>query len=237
MEEGSARTLSAGTGTFEHWEADPAPCGARTAARSTRRDDQTTRMSKALCRKHLGEREPGRFGAQMSTFGNGRQAWCRLRAPSRELSDGPTISWCQVRLIMPQYPHTVRHDAQRGSDACTGRNAFAVSTRHSASPVSVAVSAVAVGTSIRRPDQHRKMSDSVRNAHELFRWPWNGRLLLHFPLLSTLRGGQKVTETVTYTRYLASGTCLTLCTVLIASIPVAVVMIENCAQKAFNGPV
>ena len=33
-----------------------------------------------------------------------------------------------------------------------------------------------------------------------------------FSVLSTLRGGQKVTETVTYTRYLASGTCLTLCT-------------------------
>ena len=84
---------------------------------------------------------------------------------------------------MPQYPRTVRHNAQRGSEACTGRNAFAVSTRHSASPVSVAVSAVAVGTSIGRPEQHRKMSDSVRNVHELFRWPWNGRLLLRFPLL------------------------------------------------------
>ena len=30
--EGSARIWSAGTGTFEHWEADPAPCGALAVA-------------------------------------------------------------------------------------------------------------------------------------------------------------------------------------------------------------
>ena len=89
-------------------------------------------------------------------------------------------------------------------------NAFAVSTRRAASPVTFTESDVAVGMSISRVPQHRMMSDSAGDGRELFRWPWNGRLSLIFSVLSTLRGGQKVTETVTYTRYLASGTCLTL---------------------------
>ena len=91
-------------------------------------------------------------------------------------------------------------------------NAFAVSTRRSASPVTFTVSAVAVGMSTSRVPQLRMTSDSAGDGRELFRWTWNGRLSLIFSVLSTLRGGQKVTETVTYTRYLASGTCLTLCT-------------------------
>ena len=85
-------------------------------------------------------------------------------------------------------------------------------TRRSESPVTFTESDVAVGMSISRVPQHRVMSDSAGDGRELFRWPWNGRLSVIFSLLSTLRGGQKVTETVTYTRYLASGTCLTLCT-------------------------
>ena len=56
--EGSARIWSAGTGTFEHWEADPAPCGARAVAQSTWRDAQPTRLSKNRCPAHsLGRAE------------------------------------------------------------------------------------------------------------------------------------------------------------------------------------
>jgi hypothetical protein len=74
------------------------------------------------------------------------------------------------------------------------------------------VSAVAVGMSTSRVPQLSMTSDSAGDGRGLFRWPWNGRLSLIFSVLSTLRGGQKVTETVTYARYLASGTCVTLCT-------------------------
>jgi hypothetical protein len=56
--EGSARIWSAGTGTFEHWEADPAPCGARAVAQSTWSDAQPTRLSKNRCPAHsLGRAE------------------------------------------------------------------------------------------------------------------------------------------------------------------------------------
>ena len=79
-------------------------------------------------------------------------------------------------------------------------------------PLPFTESDVTVVMSISRVTQHRVMSDSAGDGRELFRWPRNGRLSLIFSVLSTLRGGQKVTETVTYTRYLASGTCLTLCT-------------------------
>ena len=113
---------------------------------------------------------------------------------------------------MLNYPRAGRRGAHRSSDRYSGRNAFAVSTRRSASPVTFTESDVTVGMSISRVTQHRVMSYSAGDGRELFRWPWNGRLSLIFSVLSTLRGGQKVTETVTYTRYLASGTCLTLCT-------------------------
>ena len=56
--EGSARIWSAGTGTFEHCEADPAPCGARAVAQSTWSDAQPTRLSKNRCPAHsLGRAE------------------------------------------------------------------------------------------------------------------------------------------------------------------------------------
>ena len=113
---------------------------------------------------------------------------------------------------MLNYPRAGRRCAHRSSGRYLRPNAFAVSTRRSTSPVTFTVSAVAVGMSISRVTQHRVMSYSAGDGRELFRWPWNGRLSLIFSVLSTLRGGQKVTETVTYTRYLASGTCLTLCT-------------------------
>ena len=56
--EGSARIWSGGTGTFEHYEADPASCGARAVAQSTWRDAQPTRLSKNRCPAHsLGRAE------------------------------------------------------------------------------------------------------------------------------------------------------------------------------------
>jgi hypothetical protein len=136
----------------------------------------------------------------------------RLSVPPHGSSDGSTISWCWVSFPMLKYPRAGRRGAHRSSDRYSGRNAFAVSARRSASPVTFTVSAVAVGMSTSRVPQLRMTSDSAGDGRELFRWPWNGRLSLIFSVLSTLRGGQKVTETVTYTRYLASGTCLTLCT-------------------------
>ena len=55
------------------------------------------------------------------------------------------------------------------------------------------------------------------------------------PFLSTLQGGQKVTETVTYARYWLPERVLR--SVRIASIAVVVVDIENRARKAFNDPI
>jgi hypothetical protein len=140
------------------------------------------------------------------------RARCRLSVPPHEPSDGSTIPWCWGSFPMLKYPRAGRRGAHRSSDRYSGRNSFAVSTRRSASPVTFTVSAVAVGMSTSRVPQLHMTSDSAGDGRELFRWPWNGRLSLIFYVLSTLRGDQKVTETVTYTRYLASGTCLTLCT-------------------------
>ena len=46
-----SRGWSAGTGTFERWEADPAPCGAEALAISTSRDAQSTPYTKVRCRQ------------------------------------------------------------------------------------------------------------------------------------------------------------------------------------------
>ena len=54
------------------------------------------------------------------------------------------------------------------------------------------------------------------------------------PFLSTLQGGQKVTETVTYARYWLPERVLR--TVLITTIAVVEMMIENRARKAFTVP-
>jgi hypothetical protein len=127
-------------------------------------------------------------------------------------SNGSTIPWCYASFAMLKYPRAGRWGAHRSSGRYSGRNTFAVSTRRSASPVTFTVSAVAVGMSTSRVPQLRMTSDSAGDGRELFRWPWNGRLSLIFSVLSTLRGGQKVTEIVTCARYLASGMCLTLYT-------------------------
>jgi hypothetical protein len=74
--EGSARIWTAGTGTFEHWGAGPAPCGARTVAQSTWRDAQPTRVSKNRCPAHsLGRAEVIRASTcqTLSTRQVGRQ--------------------------------------------------------------------------------------------------------------------------------------------------------------------
>jgi hypothetical protein len=87
---------------------------------------------------------------------------------------------------MLKYPRAGRRGAHRSSDRYSGRNAFAVSTRRSASPVTFTESDVTVGMSISRVAQHRVMSYSAGDGRELFRWPWNGRLSLIFFVLSTL---------------------------------------------------
>ena len=52
----SPRVWSAGTWVFGHWEADPAPYGARTVTRSTRGGAQPTLYPKNRCHKRLGRR-------------------------------------------------------------------------------------------------------------------------------------------------------------------------------------
>ena len=53
-----SRLVGPGTGTFERWEAGPAPCGARTVAQSTWWDAQPTTFSKNRCPAHsLGRAE------------------------------------------------------------------------------------------------------------------------------------------------------------------------------------
>ena len=205
-----SRGWSAVTGTFEHCEADPAPYGARDVAQSTWRDARPTPYTKVRCRQCLGER---RFGTQMSPPSNGFMVEASAERPA---------SWIKRRfyhpMVLGQLPSAQLSTcrplirAQKLRSILRRERLFAVSTRRSESPVTFTESDVAVGMSISRVTQHRVMPDSAGDGRELFRWPWNGRLSVISPLLSTLRGGQKVTETVTYIRYLASGTCLTLCT-------------------------
>ena len=172
------------------------------------RDAQPTPYAKVRCRRSSASDDSALERALRVTVSRARR---RLSVPPHGSSDGSTIPWCWVSFPMLKYPRPGRRGAHRSSEQYSGRNAFAVSTRRSASPGTFTVSAAAVGTSIGRPSQHRMMSDSVGDVQELFRWPYNGRLLLISSVLSTQRGGLKVTETVTYTRYLASGTYLTLC--------------------------
>ena len=62
----SPRVWSAGTWVFGHWEADPAPYGARTVTRSTRGGAQPTLYPKNRCHKRLGRR---RFGFSNEALG------------------------------------------------------------------------------------------------------------------------------------------------------------------------
>ena len=87
--EGSARIWSAGTGTFEHCEADPAPCGARAVAQSTWQDAQPTPYAKVRCHQCLGER---RFGTQMSPPSNGFMVEASAERPA---------SWIKRRFYHP----------------------------------------------------------------------------------------------------------------------------------------
>ena len=198
------------TGTFEHWEADPAPCGARAVAQSTWHDAQPTPYAKVRCHQCLGER---RFGTQMSPPSNGFMVEASAERPASWIKrrfyhpmvlgqlSSAQLSTCRPLIRAQKLRSILRRERLRRLDE----------TRCSVSPVTFTESDVAVGMSISRVAQHRVMSGSAGDGRELFRWPWNGRLSVISPLLSTLRGGQKVTETVTYARYLASGTCLTLC--------------------------
>jgi len=127
---------------------------------------------------------------------------------------------------MLNYPRAGRRCAHRSSGRYLRPNAFAVSTRRSTSPVTFTVSAVAVGMSISRVPQHHMMSDGAGDGRELFRWPWNGRLSFMVSLLSTLRGGPKVTET----RYVYQVYWLpehVLRTVRITSTPEVVMVVET----------
>ena len=114
-----------------------------------------------------------------------------------------------IRLSLRESPSWSASGERRLILRC---DAFAVSTRRSASPVSVFASDVAVGMSIKRVHQHRTVSRGVGDGRELFRRPYNGRLSLISSVLSTLRGGSKVTENRYGYPVLASGTCPTHCT-------------------------
>ena len=103
-----------------------------------------------------------------------------LSVPPHGSSDGSTIPWCWASFPMLNYPRAGRRGAHRSSDRYSDGNAFAVSTRRSASPVTFTESDVTVGMSISRVTQHRVMSYSAGDGRELFSWPWDRSVIPHF---------------------------------------------------------
>ena len=167
--------------------------------------------------------------------------------PPHGSSDGSTIPWCWVSFPVLKYPRAGRRGAHRSSGRYTGRNAFAVSTRHPRAPFPSPCRLWRSATACRSADythQHRMMSDSAR---EMAVSSSVGRGTVGYPsffsLLSTLvsasRSESNGKPLHIYDIVIYQDTCYWLPervsrTVLIASIPVVVTVVEHRARKAFN---
>ena len=137
----SPRVWSAGTWVFGHWEADPAPYGARTVTRSTRGGAQPTLYPKNRCHKRLGRR---RFG--FSNEALGVTVSLRVLAQSDQSTNGrlahnQVVSGGDIRgLTRAAHPHRGAQKLRSKYDRTASRSSEVASE----SPVTATVPAEAV---------------------------------------------------------------------------------------------
>ena len=130
-----------------------------------------------------------------------------------------------------------RADARRSLGANSDLTAFRESDVTLRSAVTVTVPAEAVVLRTKRLPQHCMVSYSAGDSRELFRWPWNGRVSLLLDRSLPYKHSARRSKSNGKPLHIPANRFpeRVLRTVLITSIPVVVIVVENRAQNADDG--